>query len=110
VCAALLRGAGVDDATAREVPSVLWNQPPGIAGGFIPPRSPRRIDHERAYVRDLGLRLHVIRHIRRRSSSEVAEELDLRTVEVHDLEQGTAMPTVLLLYRLAVPAPGAPAR
>ena len=106
----MLRGAGVDDATAREVPSVLWNQPPGIAGGFIPPRSPRRIDHERAYVRDLGLRLHVIRHIRRRSSSEVAEELDLRTVEVHDLEQGTAMPTVLLLYRLAVPAPGAPAR
>lgn len=102
VSAALLRSAGVDDATAREVLSVLWNQPPGIAGGFIPPRTPRRVEFGREYIRDLGQRLHVIRRVRRRSSSDIARELDLRTVELHDLEQGTAMPTALLLYRLAV--------
>lgn len=109
VSAALLRGAGISDDVGRAILEALWDHPVGSADAFVPPRTPRRTEQEREFMRDLGQRLHVIRRARRRSSSDLCRILDLRPVDLHDLEQGQATPTVLLLYRLAavlqVPVP-----
>ncbi len=81
VSAALLRGAGIGDDAARAVLDALWEQPSGTADTPVPPR---RAGDERRYVRELGQRLHVVRRVRRRSSSDVCRLVDLRPVEVHD--------------------------
>jgi hypothetical protein len=101
VCAALLRGAGINDTAARAILAALWDHPIGTADAFVPPRTPRRTEQEREFLRELGQRVHVVRRARRRSSSDLCRMLDLRSVELHDLEHGEATPTALLLYRLA---------
>lgn len=87
VCAALLRSSGVNDDAARAVLAALWDQPPGTADAFIPPRTPRRAEHERRYARDLGQRLHLIRRARRRSSHDLCRILDVSPIDLHELEQ-----------------------
>ena len=109
VSAALLRGAGINDTAGRAILAALWDRPVGTAEGFVPPRTPWRTELERDFLRDLGQRIHVIRRARHRTSSDVCRVLNLRPVDLHDLEHGAAMPNALLLYRLAavlqVPVP-----
>jgi hypothetical protein len=109
VSAALLRSAGLSDTAARAVLAALWDQPVPSAALDVPPRTPRRTDREREYLRDLGQRIHVIRRARRRSSADICRTLDLHPEVLRDLEQGNAIPNALLLHRLAaalqVPVP-----
>lgn len=109
VCAALLRGAGINDVAARAILAALWDHPVGTPDSFLPPRTPRRTEQEREFLRDLGQRVHVVRRARRRTGSDVCRMTEVRPVDLHDLEQGEATPTALLLYRLAaalqVPVP-----
>jgi hypothetical protein len=109
VCAALLRSAGLSNTAARAVLAALWDDPVPSAALDVPARTPRRTELESAFLRDLGQRIHIIRRARHRSTEDVCGVLGLRPLDLLDLEQGTAMPNALLLYRLAavlqVPVP-----
>jgi DNA-binding XRE family transcriptional regulator len=109
VSAALLRGAGVGDDAARTILGTLWDAPVHTSTATVPPRTPRRVEHERVFLRQLGERVKVIRRARHRSSDDLARILDLAPLDLRNLEAGFVAPSVLLLYRLAavlqVPVP-----
>ena len=75
----------------------------------VPSRTPRRTELERAFLQDIGQRVHVIRLARHRTVEDVCRVIDLRPIALLDLEQGDATPNALLLHRLAavlqVPVP-----
>ena len=102
VCAALLRSAGLADTAARAVLAALWDEPVPSAALDVPQRTPWRTEVESAFLSDLGQRIHIVRRVRHRSSADVCRVIGLRPPDLLDLEQGTAMPSALLLYRLAV--------
>jgi hypothetical protein len=109
VCAALLRAAGLCDPSARAVLAALWDDPVPSGALDVPPRTPRRTELERVFLRELGERVHVLRRARHRSVEDVCRVIDLRPPALLDLEHGDGTPTALLLYRLAaalqVPVP-----
>jgi DNA-binding XRE family transcriptional regulator len=109
VSAGLLRGAGIGDDAARAILGTLWDAPVETSTAAVPPRTPRRVEQERLFLRDLGERVKVIRRARHRSGDDLCRTLDLPRADLHDLESGLVAPSVLLLYRLAavlqVPVP-----
>jgi hypothetical protein len=102
VCAAILRGAGINDIAARAIMAALWDEPVHCTALDPPPRTPWRTDVESEFLRDVGLRVHVIRRARHRSSEDLCRVLSLRPLDLLDIEEGVATPTALLLYRLAM--------
>jgi transcriptional regulator with XRE-family HTH domain len=103
---AVLRAAGIPPEDARPILATLWPQAPRPAD----PRPPNRpvvgvqdeaVRRELQFVRDLGERIHVIRHARRLTAAGVRNRTGIAPYLLRDLEAGDLWPSMLHLYRLA---------
>jgi hypothetical protein len=101
---AVLRTAGIPTEDARPILAALWWHPTRPADprpvrllGLRPPEFDRA--REGQFVRDLGLRIHVIRHARRLTPDGIRTSIP--TYVLRDIEAGDLPPSALQLHRLA---------
>ena len=100
ICAAVVRTAGVDTATARMALAALWEHPVQSAVAAQPRRQLRISDREREFLRDLGERIRFVRGARRKPIARIALATGIPYDQIGDLERGVGLPTLLGLYRL----------
>jgi hypothetical protein len=103
---AVLRTAGIPAEDARPILAALWQHP----ARYVEPRPPVPVRlptveadnlRERQFVRDLGQRIHVIRHACRLTPTGVRNRTDIPTYLLRDIEAGDLWPSTLHLHRLA---------
>jgi hypothetical protein len=99
VSVAVLRTAGADDPTARDVLATLWEQFRAPTAD-IPTPTLRRSDRERE-LRGLGERIRVVRRGRRLSRPRAGRLAGIGPDQLADLERGSATPNALTIHRLA---------
>lgn len=103
VSTTVLHAAGITDTLAVQLLAALWQQPGRITEP--PPRSPARrvvaTDHEAAFLRELGERVHVTRCARRLTLGGIYRRTGIPITALEELEAGRAWPSVFFLYRLA---------
>jgi transcriptional regulator with XRE-family HTH domain len=101
VTGAVLRTAGLDDATSRLVLAAMWEHPHPDAPASQNGRGIRLSDRDRELLRDLGARLRMVRRARRLSVPATARMTGISEFQLQDLEDGVAPPSAVALYRLA---------
>jgi hypothetical protein len=103
---AVLRAAGIPPEDARPILATLWP----LAASPAQPRPASRSAvsvhddagrREQQFVRDLGQRIHVIRHARRLTPTGVRNRTGIPPYLLRDLEAGDLWPSSQHLYRLA---------
>ena len=92
--------AGMDEASIRAAMAALWDHPLRSAPAGEPIRRLRVTDREREFLRDLGVRIHIVRRARRLETAVVRRATSIPGDQLIDVERGIAIPTVLALYRL----------
>lgn len=112
VSTAVIQTAGVTVEDARPILAALWQHPPRYAEPrpSRPANGQQEVRHrELFYRRDLGQRLHVVRHARRLTSAGVRNRTGIEPYQLRDMEAGDLWPTARHLFRLAdvfaVPVP-----
>ena len=99
--AAVLRIAGLDEASIRASMSALWEHPIRSAPAGEQVTRLRLTDREREFLRDLGGRIHVVRRARRIEPPAVRRLTNIPGEQLVDLERGIAVPSILALYRIS---------
>jgi hypothetical protein len=99
--AAVLRIAGLDEASIRAAMAALWEHPVRSAPAGTPVTRLRITDREREFLRDLGGRIHVVRRARRIETPAVRRLTSIPGEQLADLERGIAVPSILALYRIS---------
>ena len=103
---AVLRTAGIPTEDARPILSALWWHPTRPADPKpvrpVLARSPYASEQEeRQFVRDLGQRIHVIRHARRLTPDGVRNRAGIPPYLLRDIEAGDLPPSAVQLHRLS---------
>lgn len=101
IAAAALAAAGLDEKTARRVLTTLWEPPTSSAPASRPASGVRVCDTEWTFLRDLGVRIRAVRSARRLGLPAVARTTGILYTQLLDAERGTAILSVLGLYRVA---------
>jgi hypothetical protein len=101
---AVLRAAGIPPEEARPILANLWPlaHRPAEAGPVT--RHSSQVDAgrgEQQFVRDLGQRIHVVRHARRLTPTGVRNRTGIPPYLLRDIEAGDLWPSSHHLYRLA---------
>jgi hypothetical protein len=101
VSAAVLHAAGIADRDARAILAALW-RPERITDPTPTPRPrPTMAERDREFLRDLGQRIHVIRHARRLTPTGVQARTGIPAHLLRDIEAGAAWPSTRSLLHLA---------
>jgi hypothetical protein len=98
---AVLRIAGLDEASIRAAMAALWEHPVRSSPAGEPLSRLRLTDREREFLRDLGGRIHVVRRARRMETPAIRRLTSIPGEQLIDLERGIAVPSILALYRLS---------
>jgi CBS-domain-containing membrane protein len=98
--ASVLGVAGLDEASIRAAMAALWEHPVRSAPAGDPTSRLRVTDREREFLRDLGVRIRVVRQARRLEPPAIRRATSIPGDQLVDVERGIAIPTVLALYRL----------
>jgi len=101
---AVLRAAGIQPEDARPILATLWPVAPGPAEarpGSRPAVQDDAGQREQQFVRDLGQRIHVIRHARRLTPTGVRNRTGIPPYLLRDIEASDLWPSSQHLYRLA---------
>ena len=100
---AVLRTAGIPTEDARPILAALWWHPQRpVDLKLVRPRSlDAARPGERLFVRELGQRIHVIRHARRLTPDGVRHRTGIAPYLLRDIEAGDLPPSTLQLHRLA---------
>ena len=100
---AVLRTAGIPTEDARPILAALWwhQTRPADPAPQVPTRSPAAEAGERQFARDLGQRLHVVRHARRLTPDGVRHRTGIPPYLLRDMEAGDLPPSAVQLHRLA---------
>jgi hypothetical protein len=101
VAAAVLTTAGLDETTTRRVLTVLWQQPTPAHNAARPSFGLRVSDVEWSFLRELGTRIRAVRTARRLGLPAVARVTGIPYQQLLDAERGTAILSVLGVYRVA---------
>jgi hypothetical protein len=101
VAAAVLTTAGLDEATTRRVLTVLWQQPTPTDTATRPIHGLRVSDVEWTFLRELGTRIQAVRTARRLGLPAVTRATGIPYQQLLDAERGTAILSVLGVYRVA---------
>jgi len=101
VAAAVLTTAGLDETTTRRVLTVLWQQPTPTHNAARPSLGLRVSDVEWSFLRELGTRIQAVRTARRFGLPEVTRMTGIPYQQLLDAERGTAILSVLGVYRVA---------
>ena len=101
VTAAVLTTAGLDETTTRRVLTALWQQPTPTATTTRPVNGLRVSDVEWTFLRELGTRIRAIRTARRLGLPAVTRATGIPYQQLLDAERGTAILSVLGIYRVA---------
>jgi hypothetical protein len=109
---AVMRAAGIPPEDARPILATLWPLAPRPAEPRPRSRPPGQDDagqREQQFIRDLGQRIHVVRHARRLTPTGVRNRTGIPPYLLRDIEAGDLWPSSHHLYRLsrafAVPLP-----
>ena len=99
---AVLQAAGVGAEESRRVLAALFHHPPRIQE---PPALPSAVatsrQQELQFRRDLGQRIHVVRHARRLTPMGVQNRTAIKPYVLRDIENGDLWPSIPNLHRLA---------
>ena len=101
---AALRAAGITPEDARPILANLWPLAPRPAEprpGSGPPGQDGTGQREQQFIRDLGQRIHVLRHARRLTPTGVRNRTGIPPYLLRDIEAGDLWPSTYHLYRLA---------
>ena len=101
---AVLRAAGISPEDARPILAALWPLAPCPGEprpGSWPPGQDDTGRREQQFIRDLGQRIHIIRHARRLTPTGVRNRTGIPPYPLRDLEAGDLWPSSHHLYRLA---------
>src|SRR4051812_31749244 len=101
VAAAVLTTAGLDETTTRRVLTVLWQQPTPTDTAIRPVHGLRVSDVEWTFLRELGTRIQAVRTARRLGLPAVTRVTGIPSPQLLDAERGTAILSVLGVYRVA---------
>ena len=101
VAAAVLTTAGLDETTTRRVLTVLWQQPTPSDNATRPTLGLRVSDIEWGFLRELGTRIQAVRTARRLGLPAIAGVTGIPYQQLLDAERGTAILSVLGVYRVA---------
>lgn len=100
VAAAVLTTAGLDETTTGRVLTFLWQQPTPTHNAARPILGLRVSDVEWSFLRELGTRIQAVR-TRRLRLSAIARVTGIPYQQLLDAERGTAILSVLGVYRVA---------
>jgi hypothetical protein len=101
---AVLRAAGIPPEDARPILATLWPVAPRPGEprlGRPPAFQDDAGQREQQFVRDLGQRVHIVRHARRLTPTGVRNRTGIPPYLLRDLEAGDLWPSTHHLYRLA---------
>ena len=101
VAAAVLTTAGLDETTTRRVLTVLWQQPGPTDTATRAIHGLRVSDVEWTFLRELGTRIQAVRTARRLGLPAIAGVTGIPYQQLLDAERGTAILSVLGVYRVA---------
>jgi hypothetical protein len=101
VAAAVLTTAGLDETTTRRVLTALWQRPIPTDNAVRPTLGLRVSDVEWTFLRELGTRIQAVRTARRLGLPAVARVTGIPYQQLLDAERGTAILSVLGVYRVA---------
>jgi hypothetical protein len=101
VAAAVLTTAGLDETTTRRVLTFLWQQPTPTHNAARPILGLRVSDVEWSFLRELGTRIQAVRTARRLGLPAIARVTGIPYQQLLDAERGTAILSVLGVYRVA---------
>ena len=101
VAAVVLTTAGLDQTTTRRVLTVLWQRPTPTDTATRPVHGLRVSDVEWTFLRGLGTRIQAVRTARRLGLPAVTRVTGIPYQQLLDAERGTAILSVLGVYRVA---------
>ena len=103
ISGAALRAAAIGDDDAREILAALWTHRrlTDAAAARAPEPRVGTAEADRAFLLDVGQRIHVLRRVRRVSAEDIYRTTGIPPTHLRNIERGQTTATTVTLRRLA---------